>query len=68
MVRLMIGRSSRRIKEELPQLSKRYCGKHFWVIGYVAFSSGQVTNGMIKNYLEHHNEHPNHNDDDFKVE
>jgi len=68
MVRLMIGRSSRRIKEELPQLSKRYWGKHFWVIGYVAFSSGQVTNGMIKNYLEHHNEHPNHNDDDFKVE
>jgi len=68
MVRLMKGRSSRRIQEEFPQLSKRYWGKHFWGIGYAAFSSGQVTDDMIKNYLEHHNEHPNHNDDDFKVE
>ena len=34
MVRLMKGRSSRRIQEEFPQLSKRYWGKHFWGIGY----------------------------------
>ena len=68
MVRLMKERSSRRIQEEFPQLSKRYWGKHFWGIGYAAFSSGQVTEDMIKNYLEHHNEHPNHSDDDFKVE
>ena len=68
MVRLMKGRSSRRIQEEFPQLSKRYWGKHFWGIGYAAFSSGQITDDMIKNYLEHHNEHPNHNNDDFKVE
>ncbi len=68
MVRLMKGRSSRRIQEEFPQLSKRYWGKHFWGIGYAAFSSGQITDDMIKSYLVHHNEHPNYNDDDFKVE
>lgn len=43
-------------------------GKHFWGIGYAAFSSGHVTDEMIKNYLENHKNDPNHNDDDFKIE
>lgn len=68
MVRFFKGRSSRKIQEEFPQLSKRYWGQHFWGIGYAAFSSGQVTDEMIKHYLEHHKNDPNHNDDDFKVE
>lgn len=62
------GRSSRKLQEEFPQLSKQYWGKHFWGIGYAAFSSGHVTDEMIKDYLKHHEAHPNHNDDDFIVE
>ena len=62
------GRSSRKIQEEFPQLSKKYWGKHFWGIGYAAFSSGHVTDEMIQNYLKNHKNDPNHNDDDFKVE
>ncbi len=42
--------------------------KHFWAIGYAAFSSGHITDEMIKEYLEKHVQHPNHNDEDFKVE
>ena len=68
IVRRLKGRSSKRIQEEFPQLSKRYWGKHFWGIGYAAFSSGHVTDGMIKEYLENHDKHSNHNDDDFVVE
>ena len=68
MVRLMKGRSSRRIQEESPQLGKRYWGKHFWGLGYAAFSSGHVTDEMIQEYLKHHENHPNHQDDDFRVE
>lgn len=68
MVKKMKGRSSRKIQEEFPQLSKRYWGKHFWAIGYAAFSSGHVTDEMIQSYLDNHDKHPNHNDDDFKVE
>lgn len=68
IVRRLKGRSSKRIQEEFPQLSKRYWGKHFWGIGYAAFSSGHVTDGMIKEYLKNHDKHPNHNDDDFVVE
>jgi len=68
MVRIMKGRSSRRIQEEFPQLSKQYWGKHFWGIGYAAFSSGHVTDEMIQEYLERHDKHPNHMDDAFVVE
>ena len=68
LVRRLKGRSSKRIQEEFPQLSKRYWGKHFWGIGYAAFSSGHVTDAMIQEYLKRHDQHPNHNNDDFVVE
>ena len=68
MVRYLKGRSSKKVQEEFPQLGKIYWGKHFWGIGYAAFSSGHVTDEMIKEYLDNHDKHPNHNDDDFKVE
>ncbi len=69
IVRRRKGRSSKKIQEEFPQLGKRYWGKHFWGIGYGAFSSGHVTDKMIQEYLKHHDKHPNHNDDDdFVVE
>ena len=68
MVKWFKGRSSKKLQEEFPQLSKVYWGRHFWAIGYAAFSSGQVTDEMIKEYLKHHDKHPNHNDDNFKIE
>jgi putative transposase len=67
IIKRLKGRSSRKIQEEFPQLGRRYWGKHFWGIGYAAFSSGQVTDEMIREYLDRHNKHPNHNDD-FVVE
>ena len=68
MVRFFKGCSSRKIQEEFLQLSKKYWGKHFWGVGCAAFSSGHVTDEMIQHYLENHENDPNHNDDDFKVE
>ena len=68
MVKWFKGRSSRKLQDEYPQLGKVYWGKHFWAIGYAAFSSGHITDEMIKEYLENHDKHSNHNDDDFKVE
>jgi len=68
MVRLMKGGSSRRIQEEFPQVGKRYWGKHFRGIGYAAFSAGHVTDEMIQEYLNHHENHPNHHDDNFIIE
>ena len=48
------GRTSRRLQEEFPKLSKQYWGKHFWAIGYGAWSTGNITDEMVQEYLEHH--------------
>ena len=68
LVKRFKGRSSKKLQEEFPQLRKRYWGKHFWSIGYGAFSSGYVTDKMIKEYLSKHKNHSNYNEDDFIVE
>jgi len=68
IVKRLKGRSSRRIQEEFPQLGKMYWGRHFWAIGYAAFSSGQVTDEVIREYIKSHVDHPNHNDDDFSID
>jgi putative transposase len=48
------GRSSRLIQKEFPTLGKRYWGNHFWAVGYAAFSTGNITDAMIEEYLKHH--------------
>lgn len=68
IVRRLKGRSARRMQEEFPQLGKPYWGRHFWAVGYAAFSSGHVTEEMILEYLKYHDQHPAHRDDDFLVE
>jgi putative transposase len=35
-------------------LKKRYWGRHFWAIGYGAWSTGNITDEMVQEYLEHH--------------
>jgi len=53
-VKRLKGRSSRKIQDEYPELKKRYWGKHFWAIGYGAWSTGNITDEMVNEYLEHH--------------
>ena len=60
------GRSASKLFEEYPMLKKRYWGRHFWGRGYFCVTAGQVTDEMIKAYLEHHFE-PSPNDE-FKTE
>lgn len=48
------GRTSRRIQEEHQELRKKYWGKHFWAIGFGAWSTGNITEEMVQEYLEHH--------------
>ena len=66
IVRRIKGRISRKIQEEFPQLGKKYWGKHFWGIGYAAFSSGHITDEMVRAYLDEHDKKSS--DEDFKVE
>ena len=53
-VKKLKGRTSRNLQREFPELKKRYWGRHFWAIGYGAWSTGNVTDEMVQEYLEHH--------------
>ena len=66
IMRRIKGRTSSKLFEDFPHLRKRFWGRHFWARGYCCASSGQITDEMIKNYLEHHFEPKK--DDDFKTE
>ena len=54
IVKRLKGRSSRRLQEEFKELSKQYWGKHFWAIGYGVWSTGNISEEIIQEYLEHH--------------
>ena len=66
IMRRIKGRTSSKLFEDFPHLRKRFWGRHFWARGYFCASSGQITDEMIKNYLDHHFEPKK--DDDFKTE
>jgi putative transposase len=38
--------------QEFPHLRKRFWGRHFWGRGYLAVSSGNITDEMVKEYIE----------------
>jgi putative transposase len=66
LVQNLKGKTSRKIQQEFPELKKRYWGRHFWAIGYFVRTAGNVTDDIIKKYIENHGK-----DDafgDFKVE
>lgn len=46
------GISSRVLLQEFPQLRKKFWGKHFWARGYLAVSSGTITDEMIREYID----------------
>ena len=48
------GRSSRILQQEFPHLKKRYWGQHIWARGYFCTTVGQVTDQMIRDYIEGH--------------
>ena len=59
LVKKIKGRSSRLLQLEFLELKNRYWGRHFWAIGYGVWSTGNITNEMIQEYLEHHRDKPN---------
>ena len=61
IMRRIKGRSANKLFEEFLGLKKQYWGQHVWARG-----SGQVTEEMIKNYLEHHFEPKG--DDNFRTD
>jgi putative transposase len=68
LMKAIKGRRSRILQKEFPQLKKRYWGRHFWATGYGAWSSGNITDEMVQEYLEHHRKPGSGDDSDFIME
>ena len=68
IVKRLKGRTSRLLQQEYPELKKRYWGKHFWAIGYGAWSTGNVSETVVEEYLEHHRHPSNRDTDNFMLE
>jgi len=59
LVKRLKGRTSIMLQKEFPELGKKYWGRHFWAIGFGAWSMGNITDEMVQEYLEHHKDKPN---------
>ncbi len=68
LVKRLKGRTSRILQQEFPQLRRQYWGRHFWAIGYGAWSTGNITEEVVKKYLEHHRHPSNREAGDFILE
>jgi len=62
LIKRLKGRSSRLLQKEYTELRKRYWGKHLWAIGYGAWSTGNVTEKVVEEYLKHHKTSANDQD------
>ena len=67
MVQRLKGRSSRRLLEEFGELSRPYWGQHMWARGYFAVSTGNVTDEIIKQYIESQGEMPPDDGGNFNI-
>jgi len=52
VVQWLKGISSRVLLQEFPHLRRQFWGRHFWARGYLAVSSGTITDEMIKEYID----------------
>ena len=68
IVKLLKGRSSRKLQMEFSELKKRYWGRHFWAIGFGCWSTGNITEEMVNEYLEHHRSPNDNRNENFIIE
>lgn len=67
LVQRLKGRSSRRMLEEFGELSRQFWGRHLWARGYFAVTTGNVTDEIIKQYIESHGDLPPEEDGTFNI-
>ena len=62
------GTSSRVLLSEFPHLKKQYWGRHLWARGYMAISSGTITDEMIQEYIDQQEGEPMADDSRFQID
>lgn len=68
MVQWLKGTSSRVLLQEFAHLGKQFWGRHFWARGYMAVSSGNITDEMIQAYIEEQEGEPMVDDSRFQID
>ena len=54
--------------QEFPHLKKQFWGRHLWARGYLAVSSGNITDEMIQQYIEEQEDEPVVDDSRFQID
>jgi putative transposase len=62
------GRTSRKLQMEFLELKERYWGQHFWASGYGAWSTVNITDKMVNEYLEHYRRKESDDNSNFILE
>ena len=65
LVQQMKGKSAYLLLAEFSQIRKQFWGRHVWARGYFARSSGNLTDELIKAYIENQ---VHDNDDNFHID
>ncbi len=47
----------------ISKTTQEILGRHFWAIGFGCWSTGNITDKMVNDYLEHHRKSKNDNND-----
>jgi putative transposase len=68
IVQWLKGISSRILLQEFPHLRKKFWGRHFWARGYLAVSTGTITDEMIEAYINEQEGEPVHDDSRFPID
>jgi len=62
------GISSRILLQEYPHLRKKFLGKHLWARGYLAVTTGTLTDEMVLKYIEEQERKPVVDDSRFVID
>lgn len=68
IVQWLKGISSRVLLQEYPHLRKKFWGKHFWARGYLAVTTGTLTDEMVKKYIAEQEGEPMVDDSRFVID
>ena len=68
IVQYLKGISSRLLLQEFSHLRKQFWGNHFWARGYLAVTAGNITDLMVKKYIEEQDGEQVHSSDRFQID
>jgi putative transposase len=68
IVQWLKGISSRILLQEFAHLKKQFWGRHLWARGYLAVSTGTITDEMVEEYIAEQEGEPLHDDSQFVID